>query len=47
VQRLKLLDQEDVDDVDLANAILRLRLPLSAIHLFNTLKERGHLDKVK
>lgn len=35
------------DDEDLAGAVLRLRLPASALHLFETLKERGHLKTVK
>ena len=49
VQRLKLLDQEGdiADDMNISGAVLRLRLPASALQLFETLKDRGHLANVK
>jgi len=40
---LKLLDLEgDLGDIDLAGAIVRLRLPASAVHLANELIETVH-----
>jgi hypothetical protein len=45
IQRLKLLDREGdlADDVVLAGAVLRLRLPPSSLKLLETLKKGGHV----
>jgi hypothetical protein len=43
VQRLKLLDIEgDLGDIDISGAVLRLRLPESAVHLANEMIEHAH-----
>lgn len=44
-QRLKLLDREGelAEDVNVEGVILRLRFPPSSIHLFDVLRDEGHL----
>jgi len=48
-QRLKLLDREGelAEDVDVDGAILRLRFPASSIHLFDIMRQEGHLGDVE
>lgn len=48
-QRLKLLDREEelAEDVDVDTAVLRLRFPPSSVHIFDVLKENGHLGNAE
>jgi len=46
-QRLKLLDHEGelAEDVNIDGAILRLRFPAASVHLFDVLRDEGHIGK--